>query len=437
MTRFVWFSVVLVVAAACGKVVKSDAMDGSMGTDTGTDTGGGACTTNDQCSAPTPVCETTGGTCVECVQSEQCSAEKPTCDTGTHACRQCAVDADCASDVCDAEVGTCVAEANVLYVSPSGPTSGTCPKGTPCSLVQAVALADATRKNIKLAAGTYTSTDIMLSNKTLEIFGVGATINAQATSPAFEVDDNGHLRISGATVTATSTNGVIRCEGNATATHVLDLFRVTIVNSSSTLLANPCTLTVKESVVRNTGTAYHLLIVAPSVATFDRTQFIGAGGKGLAGLSGATIKITNSLFSKVGDLATSDRGVFNGSTFTVDFSTIVDSIVQCGTTGTTGLTLNSSIVRTTVAGAGDALQGITDCASAKYNVVFPSNAPLGATNLIADPQFVNIVTGDYHPLVTSPALDHGDPTSTLDVDFDGTPRPQGAQRDSGAFEYKP
>ncbi len=421
------------MAAACGKVVNDGPIDGN----TDTDSGGGPCAMDEQCSAPTPVCDLAGGTCVECVQSEQCPAETPTCDSGTHSCRQCELDADCASDVCDAEIGACVDEANVLYISPSGPSSGTCPKASPCSLVQAVALADATRKNIKLAVGAYTAADILLTNKTLELFGVGATINAQGAAPAFEVKDNGRLRISGATVAATTNLGVIRCEGDAAATHVVDLFRTTIVNTSSTLLANPCTLTVKQSVVRNNSTAFHLLVVGPSVATFDRTHFIGIGGKGLAGLSNADIRITNSLLTKVGDLATSDRGAFNGSTFTVEFSTIVDSIVQCGTTGTVGLTLSSSIVRNTVVGAGDALQGINECASAQFNVVFPSSAPLGSTNLVADPQLANIAADDYHLPVTSPALDHGDPASTLNVDFDGTPRPQGAQRDSGGFEFKP
>jgi len=143
------------------------------------------------------------------------------------------------------------------------------------------------------------------------------------------------------------------------------------------------------------------------------------------------------VFKKIGSLGSSDRGVFAGSTFTVDFSTIVDSIVQCGTTGTVGLTLTSSVLRNTIAGQGDTLQGINECGSAKFNVVFPSAAPLGSTNLIADPQLKNVAADDFHLLVTSPALDHGDPASTLGVDFDGTARPQGAGRDSGAFEFKP
>jgi len=430
------FVVLLVVSAACGKVDNNGPGDGpGPGDDAGGDSGGGPCTANDQCAAPTPVCDTAGGTCVECVQNDQCAAGE-TCDASSHTCRACSVDADCASDVCDTETGTCLDEATVLYTAPNGPDSGTCTKGTPCSLVQANALADLTRLNVKLAPGAY-SAHIILTNKTLVFFGTGATINGQGTNATFEVDDGAHLRIVGATVAAATGNATIRCEGAAGATHILELFRATIVNNSSTLLGNPCAMTVKQSVIRNTGTAFHLVLVPPTVATFDRTHFIGAGGGGLAAFAGCDVHITNSLFTKVGNAGSSDRGTFAGGNFTVDFSTIVDSIVQCGSTGGGALKLTNSVVRNTIAGQGDALQGINECGSAKFNVVFPSAAPLGSTNLIADPQLKNIAAEDYHLLVTSPALDHGDPASTVGVDFDGTARPQGAGRDSGALEFKP
>jgi len=314
---------VVVVLAACGKVDNNGGPGDGPGP--GSEGGGGACTSNDQCAAPTPVCDTAGGTCVECLQADQCPAGE-TCDTSSHTCRACSVDADCASDVCDTEVGTCVDEATVLYTAPNGPDSGTCTKATPCSLVQASALADLTRLNIKLAPGNYTA-HLILTNKTLVFFGTGATINALGTNAAFEVDDGAHLRIVGATVIAASTNTPIRCEGAAGATHILELFRATLQNTSTTLLGNPCAITVKESTLRNTSnTDFHILVVAPSIATFDRTTFIGNGGGGLAGLGGADIHITNSVFKKIGSLGSSDRGVFAGSTFTVDFSTIVDSI---------------------------------------------------------------------------------------------------------------
>jgi hypothetical protein len=425
----------LVVSAACGKVDNNNPGDGPG---PGSEGGGGACTSNDQCAAPTPACDTGSGTCVECVQDDQCPADKPTCDTGSHTCRACSVDADCASDVCDTQAGTCVDEATVLYASPTGPDAGTCTKATPCSLVQATALADLTRLNVKLAPGNY-SAHVILTNKTLVLFGTGATVNAQGTAATFEVDDGGHLRIVGATVTAASTNTPIRCEGAANATHILELYRATIQNTSTVLLGNPCAMTVTESTLRNTSTTdFHILVVAPSVATFDRTSFVGNGGGGLAGLQGADIKVTNCLFTKVGDpLDSTDHGVFVGSNFNVQFSTVVDSFLECGGSGATVMTLTSSILRDSISGGGDTLRGINSCTSAKFNVVFPSAAPLGATNLIADPQLKNIAANDYHLLVTSPALDHGDPASTLGVDFDGTARPQGAGRDSGALEFKP
>jgi hypothetical protein len=351
-------------------------------------------------------------------------------------CRACAVDADCDSNVCDIQSGMCVAEADVVYASPTGATSGTCPKTAPCTIDVAAAVADQTRNNIKLATGSY-SAHILLTNKTLTFFGVGATIANQGTNAVFEVDDGAHLRVVGVSLTAATSNGVIRCEGAAGATHVLDLFRTTLDNNSTIMLANPCTVTVEQSELHNTSaTAFQIAIVAPSVATFDRTRFVGAtGSAGLAGINGATINVTNSVFTSVGSAAS--HGAFNGGNYNVSFSTVVDGIVECSTQGASGLTLNSSIVLNTTGDSTDTVVGLPTCTSVKYSIISPNSQPVGATNLAVDPQLKNVAAQDYHLLVTSPALDHGDPASTLSVDFDGTMRPQGAQRDSGAFEFKP
>ena len=418
--------------AGCGSVHGTPAASDDAGTDSGG--GGSACMSNDQCSAPTPVCDPGNG-CVECLQSDQCSAAKPNCDTSTHTCRECAADADCDSDVCDLASGVCVAEADVLYASPTGLDAGTCPKGSPCSIAQASAVADQTRNNVKLAAGAY-SAHIILTNKTLVFFGVGATVNNQGTDAIFEVDDGAHLRIVGVSLTGATGNSVIRCEGSASASHVLEIFGATIQNDNIVLLANPCTLTVDQSVIRNTAVdSFQVAIVGPSVATFDRTRFDGNGG-GLAGLSNATIKITNSELTNVGD--PTQHGAFVGGNFDVSFSTIVGGVVECSTQGAVGLTLDSSIVVNTSAGApADTLIGIPSCTGVHNSIVFPNQQPVGATNVMADPHLKNIAAEDYHLLVTSPALDHGDPASTNAVDFDGISRPQGAGPDSGAFEFKP
>ena len=422
-------------ATACGSVsAKPDANNGSGSDGGGSDTGGGPCTSNDQCSAPTPICDTAGDQCVECLQNDQCSAANPTCDTAMHTCRACAADSDCDSAVCDVPTGMCVAEANVLYVSPTGQDAGTCTKGTPCSIVQANALAAPPRNNIKLAAGSYTA-HLILTNKTLVFYGTGATIDG-GTNPVFEVNDNARLRVNGASLIGNNGLGVIRCEGAAGASHVLELFRTSLDNSGSILLANPCTLTADESVFRITNTtSYALVIVGPSVAKFDRSRFVG-NGNGIAGLSNPTVQISNSVFKRMGTAA--NHGVFLGAGFNVSFSTIVDSVVECSSAAAVGLTFSSSILYWAAASPpADTLIGGNACTSVKNSVIFPNSQPVGATNVSMNPQLKNVGTDDYHLLATSPAIDRGDPASTNAFDFEGTPRPQGTQRDSGAYEFKP
>lgn len=52
-----------------------------------------------------------------------------------------------------------------------------------------------------------------------------------------------------------------------------------------------------------------------------------------------------------------------------------------------------------------------------------------------DPLFVNPAANDYHLLRGSPAIDKGTTLSSVGDDRDGTPRPQGAGYDIGAYEY--
>jgi len=440
---FVVFVVVAIVGVAvstgCGSVaVKADANGNGSGSRSGSGSGSGsgaACTSNDQCMGATPVCDVPDGFCVQCLQNAQCSGATPTCDTTMHSCRACALDADCDSNTCDAATGMCVAEANVLYVSPTGPDSGTCTMSAPCSIVQANAVADQTRNNIKLAPGSY-STHLVLTNKTLVFFGVGATIAGIGTNPVFEVDDGARLRINGASLTANTGSTAIRCEGSATASHTLELFRANVDNTSTTLLANPCTLTVEQSVLHNSSpTAYALLLVGPSVGTFNRTKFVG-NGTGLAALNTPTVTITNSELKTMGSAA--NHGAFSGAGYNVSFSTLVDTMVECSSSGATGLTLDSSIVFWASGGAPvDSVAGLPSCTSVKNSVITPNSQPVGATNINMDPGLKNVGADDYHLLATSPAIDHGNPTSTNAIDFDGISRPQGAQRDSGAFEFKP
>jgi parallel beta-helix repeat protein len=62
----------------------------------------------------------------------------------------------------------------------------------------------------------------------------------------------------------------------------------------------------------------------------------------------------------------------------------------------------------------------------------------GATvknNLVSNPLFVNPGLGDFHLQAGSPAIDGGLALSAVATDYAGTPRPQGAGYDIGAYEY--
>lgn len=59
----------------------------------------------------------------------------------------------------------------------------------------------------------------------------------------------------------------------------------------------------------------------------------------------------------------------------------------------------------------------------------------GEGNMAGDPIFVDSVNSDYHLGTGSPCIDKGTSASAPLVDFEGTPRPQGATFDIGAYEY--
>jgi parallel beta-helix repeat protein len=85
-----------------------------------------------------------------------------------------------------------------------------------------------------------------------------------------------------------------------------------------------------------------------------------------------------------------------------------------------------------------------DCSGVQVtnNVIFGTTADVhdyGAcltltTNLTSDPGFVNAAGLDFHVASGSPAIDTGTTLGEVPVDADGTPRPQGAAYDIGAYE---
>src|SRR6185436_7441750 len=92
----------------------------------------GECPTGQMCDfSRTPAVCTNGGLDaggadappVACTTDASCPAAAPVCDP-SGVCRGCAADAECGAGVCHELTGSCVAEADTLYVSPAGADAG-------------------------------------------------------------------------------------------------------------------------------------------------------------------------------------------------------------------------------------------------------------------------------------------------------------------------
>src|SRR5690606_19576190 len=138
------------------------------------------CTSSTECAAPTPVCDTTTGTCVQCLAPDDtaaCTGTTPVCDDN-HTCRACEAHSECPSQACLPD-GSCAQASDVAYVSAAG-TGTACTQGSPCPL-----LADAIAKDlpyVKIAAdgAAVASATTVIDGKAVTILAEpGASIDRQ------------------------------------------------------------------------------------------------------------------------------------------------------------------------------------------------------------------------------------------------------------------
>ena len=195
-------------------------------------TSGNACTGDAECSESSPICGVEGncrscvsatecvdkdmsfpicaetGRCVECLDNNDCTEpNSPVCDAASLLCRACDLHSECDSEVCDIGTGACVAEASVVYASPSG-SGSMCNRSFPCSfLPDAVNLVGGTKPYLRLLPGQYTQR-LTIDNKAVTVVGEGATLNltdASGTEPGVLILGNDDVVIDGLTVTNLST----------------------------------------------------------------------------------------------------------------------------------------------------------------------------------------------------------------------------------------
>ena len=103
--------------------------------------------------------------------------------------------------------------------------------------------------------------------------------------------------------------------------------------------------------------------------------------------------------------------------------------VKIGARGTNGIDFISGgghVVRNNIMFAPDKIP-ITDAYGNSYNA---------SDNVEKDPHFVDPDRFDFHLQKDSPAIDTGTREDAVDVDIEGTRRPQGRGPDIGAYEFK-
>jgi hypothetical protein len=151
------------------------------------------------------------------------------------------------------------------------------------------------------------------------------------------------------------------------------------------------------------------------------------------------VRITNSLLEDVQfDFGTSDT-IAPGSSFVFGFDTLTFRDYRITTFCDTPYPFRTVLFENTILwrfGSDDIINGF-NCAFVGA-LLWPQMRPIGGQVIVADPQFVSPTMHDFQLKSTSPAIDAAVTSqSAVGADLVGTPRPQGAKPDLGAYERKP
>jgi hypothetical protein len=379
-----------------------------------------SCGGDEECAAPTPVCDLAGSrVCVECTpeQSGQCTGDRPVCGAD-HVCRGCAAHAECPSAVCVPE-GACAVEAQVAYVDPGGTDNTACTAAAPCTSI-AKALATG-RPYLKLHGATDEA--VVIDNRSVTILGDPDAILSR-TTPGIVLEIRGASRV--------EIHDLVISGGTGTGG----------IGISIPAGGAPFVTLVRATVRNNAGGG---VVAAAGTLVARRSMFLANGGGGIS-LTNTEFDLENNVIARNGGLFTEFGGVVVSQISTgsrrLEFNTITQNDGMTG--ATTGvvcsligqpITFSSNIIYANRALGGGAQVGGSNCAWT-YSDIGPGSLG-GLGNLDIDPRFVAPMLDDYHLGAGSPVIDRADPAATLSIDLDGEARPQGAGRDIGADERAP
>jgi hypothetical protein len=387
----------IAVLAACGGGNNNPAVDAAQ-----------ACTTDTECPAASPVCDTGAGVCVQCNADKAmaCTGATPACGPDETCHAACRADTDCASGVCLGD-GSCAAPSHVLYVS-RDVTAGTCTLADKCTLMIALGMANAAKDVIHLDPQAYHFTAGFSFTTDVTIVGIGASI-AVDTGNVFSIHAQRTIKLDyfqlGGTPTTLPDQGVACTNGTLSVRGATIAF-----TNGAGINASGCTLRLERSTLHDNKEGAVLIGGGGMIAVFDNMIF----------KNGNATDATNGGIEFLGTVDAGSR---------LEFNTIVDNVAAA--TGTGGLICkdpqfvapNNIVARNTPGQTTGPCTFPTSLVQADVTgLAFksPDTAPL-----------------DYHLTAGSTAIDQATTASTVAYDVDFDLRPQGAQSDIGADEFKP
>ncbi len=369
------------------------------------------------------------GRCTSCRDSLDCGINEPVCDSG--ACRKCETHPDCPSGAC-ASNGACVAENAIAYVDAGGASTSDCSRSAPCTTVSRALTVASSRLFIVIASGIYPEVSELSPDAERWIIGAGAApsltrstagpIITLATGATLHLDN---LVIEGAA--GTEGAGIYRAASGGLST--VYLRGVTIRDNEFVGVYGAfMTLIAAESVFANNS--QEGLRISESNVTIDRCVIVG-NGRG-ADLDGGVFKLTNNFVIRNKSDGGYGLNLYSANPGNqVDFNTIADN---GSTSSAAGWGVNCNVTVPT------SMQNNVIARNTKQTMGSTCTYPgaLIVDNDVTALKFVSpdVAPYDYHLQAGSIAID-ASTISTLDHDFDGDARPNGAHRDVGADEYVP
>lgn len=379
------------------------------------------------------------GVCVACADDSQCTSDMPVCDGQTRSCRGCDEDRECADGVCQEAAGTCVADADVIYVRADGSDAGTCTAAMPCkTLPFAFQQLSAGRETVHIVGGAYTvATSVALPGRSVYLDGDDTVVGALGSGAVFATTSGSaiisHLTLGSSAASNPAlaiSGGYVELYEATTATPInitggrLEVARSTL--QAPNQCAGPGVLEVHDSTL---GRGF---FSQGCNVTLQRNRFDSVTNSTVLTATGTGMVIVENNVIISSDYFSDAMHVSGAPGSRVRFNTFAN--IGNVDMGAIPLTCDANTIATSNIFAWHS-SSIPMCAT-KYSL-FDTYVGLqpGTGNRVGDAStfFVDYEHGDVHLAPTSPARDGGEPGLDVTTDIDGDAR-NVASPDIGAYE---